>query len=156
MKRERKLDNGYYSLRYKVLERDQFTCQCCGMGAPDTILQVDHIIPFSEGGETTESNLRATCFACNLGRSGLALSLQAKALAKKERKAQIAAGTYSYKYKHGSLSKSIIAHLEQEPMSVRELSELIGNSRHVIRTTMHRLKVKGKAHRLDDRWFLVD
>lgn len=60
--------NGYYKLRYKVLERDNFTCQLCGQKAPNAKLEVDHIKPRSEGGSDDMANLRTTCFACNHGR----------------------------------------------------------------------------------------
>lgn len=68
--------DGYYALRWQVLERDNFTCQYCGQKAPDAHLEVDHIVPRSEGGEDVEENLITACFACNRGKS--ALSIQAK------------------------------------------------------------------------------
>lgn len=34
--------------RFRILERDNFTCQYCGNKAPDVILHVDHKIPFSK------------------------------------------------------------------------------------------------------------
>jgi 5-methylcytosine-specific restriction endonuclease McrA len=35
---------------------------------PRTVLHVDHIVPWSKGGETTEDNLRTLCEVCNVGR----------------------------------------------------------------------------------------
>ena len=58
-------------LRYRVLARDRFRCQVCGRSpATDTtcVLHVDHVTPVSRGGETVESNLRALCAECNLGK----------------------------------------------------------------------------------------
>ncbi len=60
------------SLRYAVLRRDSFKCTVCGNSPavdPTCILHVDHVVPFSRGGRTVESNLRATCAACNIGKS---------------------------------------------------------------------------------------
>jgi hypothetical protein len=61
-------------LRFKVLQRDRFTCRGCGRSpatSVDTILHVDHIVPFSRGGETVLENLQALCGECNLGKSDL-------------------------------------------------------------------------------------
>lgn len=61
-------------LRYKVLVRDRFSCKICGASpAKDNsvVLQIDHIIPWSKGGETTYENLQTLCSKCNLGKSNL-------------------------------------------------------------------------------------
>ncbi|MES9969981.1 MAG: HNH endonuclease [Candidatus Thiodiazotropha sp.] len=59
-------------LRLKVFKRDSYKCVLCGR-SPATehgvVLHVDHIIPFSEGGETSEENLQTLCQECNLGKS---------------------------------------------------------------------------------------
>lgn len=59
------------SLRYRVLCRDHFRCVICGRSpAKDhsVELHVDHIIPWSKGGQNVEENLRTLCFGCNLGK----------------------------------------------------------------------------------------
>lgn len=59
------------ALRYRVLVRDKFRCMICGASpAKDgTVeLHVDHIFPWSRGGQNTEENLRTLCFKCNLGK----------------------------------------------------------------------------------------
>lgn len=57
------------SLRFKILKRDNFTCQYCGNGVKDGFkLEVDHIIPISKGGKTSEGNLITSCFFCNHGK----------------------------------------------------------------------------------------
>jgi len=59
------------SLRYRILSRDKFRCVACGASpAKDgsVELHVDHIIPWSRGGQNTEENLRTLCFKCNLGK----------------------------------------------------------------------------------------
>jgi 5-methylcytosine-specific restriction endonuclease McrA len=61
-------------LRFLVMRRDTFKCQHCGK-SPATHanieLHIDHVIPWSEGGETTFDNLRTLCRDCNLGKSNL-------------------------------------------------------------------------------------
>lgn len=59
------------SLRYKVLSRDRFRCVICGRSPakdPSIELHVDHIHPWSKGGQNIEENLRTLCFDCNLGK----------------------------------------------------------------------------------------
>ena len=61
-------------LRYKVLKRDNFKCVICGRSPAkdqNIELHVDHIIPYSKGGETVIENLRTLCSDCNLGKSNL-------------------------------------------------------------------------------------
>lgn len=61
-------------LRFKVLNRDHFSCVQCGASpAKDTKveLHVDHIKPWSKGGETELSNLQTLCQNCNLGKSNI-------------------------------------------------------------------------------------
>jgi 5-methylcytosine-specific restriction endonuclease McrA len=61
-----------WRLRFKVMKRDNFRCQSCGRSpATDftTTLEVDHIIPWSRGGETTLDNLQTLCARCNNGKS---------------------------------------------------------------------------------------
>ena len=83
MKRSRMSSlNGYYALRWRILERDNFTCQCCGQSAPNVRLEVDHIIPVAEGGTDDETNLRTTCYACNRGRNALAAMLRRRVAAR--------------------------------------------------------------------------
>lgn len=56
------------SLRFKIIERDNFTCQYCGKTPPEAILHVDHIYPKSKGGTDDEINLITSCSDCNLGK----------------------------------------------------------------------------------------
>jgi hypothetical protein len=59
-------------LRFRVLQRDRFTCRACGR-SPATeigvVLHVDHIVPYSGLGETVFENLQTLCERCNLGKS---------------------------------------------------------------------------------------
>ena len=57
--------------RFEVLIRDSFRCQYCG-ASPRTSdgveLEVDHVIPFSAGGNSDIDNLLTACIACNRGK----------------------------------------------------------------------------------------
>ena len=59
------------ALRFRILQRDDYRCQLCGDSpaiTKGTTLEVDHIHPFSQGGKTTEDNLRTLCRRCNQGK----------------------------------------------------------------------------------------
>jgi len=56
-------------LRFQIFERDSFTCKYCGKGMPDVILEVDHILPVSKGGDNDPLNLVTSCRDCNRGKS---------------------------------------------------------------------------------------
>lgn len=61
-------------LRFKVMKRDNFKCCMCGRSPATTLgleLHIDHIIPWSKGGETTFDNLQTLCSDCNLGKGDL-------------------------------------------------------------------------------------
>jgi len=53
------------SIRYKVLKEGKQRCALCGITAKDRMLDVDHIIPRSRGGKSTEDNLQVLCAKCN-------------------------------------------------------------------------------------------
>lgn len=55
--------------RFAVLERDNFTCVYCGSFPPAVTLEVDHLVPRSRGGSDHISNLVASCYECNHGKS---------------------------------------------------------------------------------------
>lgn len=58
-------------LRFEVLKRDNFKCCACGSSPakdPAVELHIDHIIPWSKGGETTRNNLQTLCSICNIGK----------------------------------------------------------------------------------------
>lgn len=57
------------TLRAYVLERDHHTCRIGGPKCIGNATTVDHIIPLAEGGQKyDESNCRAACVPCNMGR----------------------------------------------------------------------------------------
>jgi len=68
--------------RARVLERNGFTCQMCGLAAADpdpyypsrkVQLTMGHIIDKSRGGEDSIDNLRAVCTNCNEGLQNVSL-----------------------------------------------------------------------------------
>lgn len=63
-----------WRLRAKVLIRDACICRMCGDSPaknPDAKMHVDHIVPWTKGGETVEDNLQTLCAVCNIGKSDL-------------------------------------------------------------------------------------
>ncbi|HIY39301.1 MAG TPA: HNH endonuclease, partial [Candidatus Agathobaculum merdigallinarum] len=61
-------------LRFRVMQRDNFKCCICGASPandPTVVLHIDHIMPWSKGGETIMENLQTLCSKCNLGKSNL-------------------------------------------------------------------------------------
>lgn len=54
--------------RYKILARDGFKCVLCGATAKDDMLEVDHIIAITDGGNDNDDNLRCLCNQCNIGK----------------------------------------------------------------------------------------
>jgi hypothetical protein len=53
-------------IRQRVMERDGHRCIECGQAETDgPVLTMDHVIPFSRGGETAEGNLVVLCETCN-------------------------------------------------------------------------------------------
>lgn len=63
-----------YRLRFKVMQRDNFKCCLCGKSPakdPSVELHIDHIFPWSKGGETVIDNLQTLCSVCNLGKGNL-------------------------------------------------------------------------------------
>lgn len=56
------------ALREKIKMRDRYTCKYCSLSTkqePNLLLEIDHIIPLSKGGITTEKNLQTLCWRCN-------------------------------------------------------------------------------------------
>jgi hypothetical protein len=63
-----------WRLRFLALRRDGFRCCACGhspANEPGVKLHVDHVIPWTAGGETVLENLQCLCESCNCGKSNL-------------------------------------------------------------------------------------
>lgn len=73
------------SLRFEVFKRDKFTCQYCGLSAPEVILEVDHIKPVSKGGTNDILNLVTSCRDCNRGKTNKVLSDNSTVVVQKKR-----------------------------------------------------------------------
>jgi hypothetical protein len=52
-----------------VIIRDSSKCRVCGRSGVEVPLEVDHIVPVSEGGTDELSNLATLCRDCNRGKS---------------------------------------------------------------------------------------
>lgn len=61
-------------IRFEVFKRDSFKCQYCGASAPDVLLVIDHIQPFSKNGDDSILNFITACQPCNAGKSDRTLS----------------------------------------------------------------------------------
>lgn len=59
--------------RFEVFKRDSFKCQYCGASAPDAVLVIDHIEPFSKNGADDIMNFITACQPCNAGKGARAL-----------------------------------------------------------------------------------
>lgn len=61
-------------LRFRVLERDDFSCRYCGSRPPWVRLVVDHAIPVAGGGTNDFENLVTACEPCNQGKAARPLA----------------------------------------------------------------------------------
>jgi len=68
-------------LRFRILNRDKFTCGYCGDSPLKNnvcLLHIDHVKPQHEHGTNAEHNLITACAMCNLGKLGHELNDKAK------------------------------------------------------------------------------
>lgn len=56
---------GFENTRVKILDRDNYTCQCCKGRRKDSKLEVHHIVRRSENGSDEEDNLITLCHSCH-------------------------------------------------------------------------------------------
>ena len=59
------------TLRFEIMKRDKFKCVYCGRSPakdPKIELEIDHIVPWTKGGETVKENLQTLCSECNNGK----------------------------------------------------------------------------------------
>jgi 5-methylcytosine-specific restriction endonuclease McrA len=62
------------NLRKRVIDRDGIHCVYCDEDLSESEIHMDHVIPESQGGETSYSNLQVTCRKCNLAKGVLSES----------------------------------------------------------------------------------
>jgi len=74
-----KQKSSWIRFRFKVLSRDNFTCQYCGAKAPNVELEVDHITSRKDGGKDEMENLITSCWACNQGKNSMSIEYKSKA-----------------------------------------------------------------------------
>jgi 5-methylcytosine-specific restriction endonuclease McrA len=56
--------------RRNIFARDHNQCQYCGKKFSTTELSLDHIIPRSQGGQSTWENIVCSCIRCNVKKGG--------------------------------------------------------------------------------------
>jgi 5-methylcytosine-specific restriction endonuclease McrA len=56
--------------RLNIYDRDQDTCQYCGLRLRRSELNLDHVVPRSRGGATSWENVVCSCIPCNLRKGG--------------------------------------------------------------------------------------
>lgn len=56
--------------RLNIYARDHDTCQYCAKQLPRSELNLDHVVPRSQGGKTTWENVVCSCIPCNLKKGG--------------------------------------------------------------------------------------
>src|SRR6476659_2244402 len=53
-----------------IFARDNNQCQYCGRKFPTTELSLDHVVPRSQGGQSTWDNIVCACVGCNVKKGG--------------------------------------------------------------------------------------
>jgi 5-methylcytosine-specific restriction endonuclease McrA len=56
--------------RLNIYARDEDTCQYCGRKRKRADLNLDHVVPRSQGGKTCWENVVCSCIECNLRKGG--------------------------------------------------------------------------------------
>jgi 5-methylcytosine-specific restriction endonuclease McrA len=56
--------------RLNIYARDHDTCQYCGRQMARSELNLDHVVPRSQGGKTSWENVVCSCVPCNLSKGG--------------------------------------------------------------------------------------
>jgi 5-methylcytosine-specific restriction endonuclease McrA len=56
--------------RRNIFARDNNQCQYCGKRFPTTELSLDHVVPRSQGGQSTWDNIVCACVNCNVRKGG--------------------------------------------------------------------------------------
>jgi len=51
--------------QFRVMKRENQICQICSKSVIDNNIEFDHVIPWSKGGSSDESNIRLLCSVCN-------------------------------------------------------------------------------------------
>lgn len=62
----------WVAARKRIFERDDYTCQYCGIRA--VALECDHVIPVCRGGSDDDNNLTTACQSCNRSKRDMLVS----------------------------------------------------------------------------------
>ena len=95
---QRGANYGFENTRAMVLNRDNYTCQCCKGKRKDDKLEVHHIIFRSQGGSDEESNLITLCHTCHKNLHGGKINPKLKGKVK---------GTLKYATQMNSIRKQL-------------------------------------------------
>lgn len=139
--------SGWYKLRWKILRRDQYTCQYCGQSAPNVQLEIDHRIPIIDGGTDGEDNLVTSCWACNRGKNGLRQSI---ILSQKKREERIIKAREPVRQNE---VRQLI--LNNKGVGNKDIMRQLSLNRGQVDTTLSRLKGKGIIIKREDKWYLA-
>lgn len=150
----RSYGKGYYALRYKVLERDEYTCQYCGQKAPDVILHVDHRIAVEDGGSDEPENLVTSCSACNMGKNGLAVIFKRKG---RGVKGYIARSLFQ-PIRPNAFRRDEAMNLISKSAGIRtvELAQQLNISYANASVVIHRLKKLHMISQIDGKWHPIE
>lgn len=140
--------NGWYKLRWKILERDKYTCQYCGQSAPNVMLEVDHRIALADGGTDDEPNLVTSCWACNRGKNGLRQSI----ILKRNRQ-NINFDNQASPWRRNQMVELLKTH--PNGLTTKQIATNIGVSADNVRMAMHRLKNKAITGKRGNVWYLL-
>lgn len=72
--------------RRNIFARDNNQCQFCGKKFPTSELSLDHVVPRSQGGQSTWENIVCACVACNVRKGGRTPKEASMALIRKPEK----------------------------------------------------------------------
>lgn len=110
------------AIRFAILDRDFFACRYCGARAPEAKLHIDHVIPFSKGGQTLPKNLVTSCSKCNSGKGSSAIRTDHLPFSEEDLEANL-----RIEAKIKSASKPVPGRSRGRPNKWRELYEPVCN-----------------------------
>lgn len=140
--------NGWYKLRWQILERDKYVCQYCGQGAPDVKLEVDHKVALADGGTNDLNNLITSCWACNRGKSGLRQSI---VLRRQIKNLHSAKGRGVIPYRQNEVLALLIDIPGLTAVQIRDKCDITTQNAVMV---LKRLRMAGKAFRDGKHWYI--
>lgn len=131
----------WYKIRWRVFERDAFTCQSCGQAAPDVKLEVALKTALADGGSNDLSNLVTSCYACNRGKNSLRM--------------EIAGRTKTNGDKRKPTQGNILIALKDGALTPREIAQKLDIKERNARMAISRLSAKGEIVKVGKSWGLA-